>query len=284
VSVSSQLCLGLAAFTHFSPCAFAQGGPPFRSDDPDTPGNKQWEINTVLTADRNPSLGLYETPNIDVNYGLGNRIQLKYELPLSITESRGSSSHVVAGLGNSLLGVKWRIWAHHPKSESSGQVEKRESNFGFSIYPQLLLNNPTRSVDRDVVEPGPQFLLPAEANARIGPIRISGEFGRWFTNKDVPSSWIKGAIVGHEFWQKTEIDLEIYDQRDTRGIGDKPKARESTLGVGWRCPIAGDRSLWFMGMAGRSFVTVTRTNGQPSWIASIGFQILTGRRRRYSSD
>jgi hypothetical protein len=117
-------------------------------------------------------------------------------------------------------------------------VENRESNFGFSIYPQLVLNNSTRSVGREIVEPGPQFLLPAEANANatIGPLRI------------------------------------------------KPKARESTLGVGWRCPIAGDRSLWFMGMAGRSLVTVTRTNGQPSWIASIGFQILTGRRRRYSSD
>jgi hypothetical protein len=126
--------------------------------------------------------------------------------------------------------------------------------------------------------------MPAEANARIGPIRVSGEYGRWFTNKDVPSSWIRGAIVGHEFRQKTELDLEIYDQHATRGIGDMPKARESTLGVGWRCPIAGNGSLWFMGMAGRSLVTVTRTNGQPSWIASVGFQILTGRRRRYSSD
>ncbi len=279
-----EIWLILAGLILSSSLAWTQGGPPFRSDDPDTPGNKLWEINTVLTADRNPSTGYYETPNIDINYGLGNRIQLKYEVPLSIEESRGSNGYVAAGLGNSLLGVNWRIWAHHPKTEGTDQVDKPESNFGFSVYPQLLLNNPTRSAGREIVEPGPQFLMPAEANARIGPIRRSGEVGYWFTNKDFPSSWIRGAIVGHEFRQKTELDLELYDQEATRGIGDLPKARESTLGVGWRCPITGNGSLWFMGMAGRSLVTVTRTNGQPSWIASVGFEILTGRRRRYSSD
>src|SRR5450759_3126047 len=118
--ISPFLCLILAALTRFSPLALAQGGPPFRSDDPDTPGNKRWEINTVLVGDRNPSEGSYLMPNIDVNYGLGNRIQLKYEVPLSIHESRGSSGHVAAGLGNSLLGVKWRFYARHPKSKESG--------------------------------------------------------------------------------------------------------------------------------------------------------------------
>src|SRR5271169_3175806 len=84
------LCLLLAALARFSPLALAQGGPPFRSDDPDTPENRNWEINTVFVGERNPSEGFYETPNLDINYGLGNRIQLKYEVPLSIYESRGS--------------------------------------------------------------------------------------------------------------------------------------------------------------------------------------------------
>jgi hypothetical protein len=282
--IAPFLCPILAVLTRFSPLALAQGGPPFRSDDPDTPGNKRWETNTVLVGDRNPSGGSYLTPNIDVNYGLGSRIQLKYELPLSIQESRGSSGHVAAGLGNSLLGVKWRFYTHHPKSEVSGQTDRSESSFGVSIYPQLVLNNPTRSVRRDIVEPGPQLLIPVEANAKIGPIRISGEFGYWFTSKDVPNSWIRGVIVGHEFRNKTELSLELYDQAATRETSDEPKTRESTLGIGFRTPMARDGSVWFIGMAGRSLVTVTRTNGQPSWIASLGLQILSGRRRRHSSD
>ena len=281
--IALPLCLILAALTLLPPLALAQGGPPFRSDDPDTPGHKLWEINTVFVGDRNLSEGSYVMPNIDVNYGLTNRIQLKYEVPLGIQEFRGPSGHVAAGLGNSLLGVKWRLYAHHPKSES-GEIDKSDSNFGVSTYPQLMLNNPTRSVGRDIVEPGPQLFIPVETNAKIGLIHVSGEFGYWFTNKNVPNSWVRGVIVGHEFGNKTELYLELYDQAATRATADEPKTRESTLGIGVRTPMTRDGSVWFLAMAGRSLVSVTPTNGQPSWIASVGVQILSGKRRRHSSD
>src|SRR5712691_3274063 len=104
------LCLGVADFTLFLSLTFAQGGPPFRSDDPDTPGNRHWEINTGFVGERTPVAGSYEVPNIDINYGLGHRIQLKYEVPLGIQETRDSPGHVISGLGNSLLGVKWRLY------------------------------------------------------------------------------------------------------------------------------------------------------------------------------
>jgi len=103
-------------------------------------------------------------PDIDINYGIGSRLQLKYEVPLGIQESPDSPGQIAAGLGNSLLGVKWRFYAHHPKSSESGQVDKKESTFGVSTYPQLLLNNPTGSVRRDVAEPGPQ--IPASSGSQ----------------------------------------------------------------------------------------------------------------------
>jgi hypothetical protein len=278
------LCLILAALTHFSPLALAQGGPPFRSDDPDTPENRNWEINTVLVGDRNASEGFYETPNLDINYGLGNRVQLKYEVPLSIHEARDSADHVAAGLGDSLLGVKFRFFSHHPKTAEPDANGKRESSFAMSIYPQLLLSNPTRSVRRDIVDPGPQFLMPMEANGHIGPVRISGEVGYWFTNRNVPNSWIRGIIVGHEFKKKTEVDLELYDQDATTATAIEPKTRESTLGIGFHTPLGKKRSVWLLGMAGRSLVPVTQINGQPSWIASIGLQFVTSHQRRRSRD
>ncbi|MDR3677962.1 MAG: hypothetical protein P4N24_20945 [Acidobacteriota bacterium] len=278
------LCLILAALSRFSPLALAQGGPPFRSDDPDTPENKNWEINTVLLGDRNPSAGFYETPNLDINYGLGNRIQLKYEVPLSIHETRDPSDHFAAGLGDSLLGVKLRFFSHHPESAKPDSNGKRESNFALSIYPQLLLSNPTRSVRRDIVDPGPQFLMPMEANGHVGPIRISGEVGCWFSNKSVPSSWIRGVIVGHEFKKKTEVDMELYDQDDTRATATELKTRESTLGIGFHTPLGKKGSVWLLGMVGRSLLPVTPTNGQPSWIASLGLQFVTSRKRRNSID
>jgi hypothetical protein len=282
--VTRRLCVVAAGFTLFISLAFGQGGPPFLSDDPDTPGNRNWEINMGFVGERNPAGGSYEVPNLDINYGLGHRVQLKYELPLSISEMRGGGDHVAAGLGNSLLGLKYRFYAHHPQAETRDEAGERESTFGLSVYPQVMLNNPTRSVAREIVEPGPQLLLPLEASMKAGPIRMSGEIGYWFTSKDVPHSWIRGVVVGHEFRKDTELYLELYDQEDVTGIGGKPKARESTLGIGGRLPIAGSSSLRLLGMAGRSLVAPSATNGQPSWVAYVGIQYLSAAHRRRSTD
>jgi len=270
-------------FTVFTTLSLAQGGPPFRSDDPDTPGNRNWEINVFATADRNPGVGSYEVPNVDINYGVGHRIQLKFEIPLSMTEVRGPGGHLVAGLGNSLMGVKWRFYAHHPKSQSNERPGERESTFGLSVYPQFLVSNPTRSVGRDIVDPGPQFLLPLEANARFKGVHVSAEVGYWFGNQHVPKSWIMGMVVGHEFQNKSEVFVELYDQRDVDTAGAEPKLRESIIDIGARLPILGDEHVLFIGSVGRSIVPVNSTNGQPSWVAQAGIQFLIGA-KRHSSD
>jgi hypothetical protein len=266
----------------FPVLALSQGGPPFQSDDPDTPGNRHWEINTGFIGERNRFGGSYETPNIDINYGVGNRIQLKYEVPLSIQETRGDSAHVVAGLGNSLLGVKYRFYQRHSKTHVKDG--EREIKFSLSIYPQLLLNNPTRSVARGIVETAPQLLLPLEGNARIGWVRISGEVGYRFTSKDVPNSWIRGVVVGHEFKKDTELYLELYDQQDVQATAGTQRLRESTVGIGGRIPIVTGRWLRLIGMGGHGLVSPTQANGQPSWIAYVGLQFLSDRRRRHGDE
>src|SRR5579862_773428 len=230
------LCQTLSGLVLSLSPAFGQGGPPFLSDDPDTPGNNHWEINLGFLGERGPLEGAYQVPDIDINYGLGHRIQLKYELPLAVEETRGESGHVLAGLGNSLIGVKYRFYAHNPKTETPEPPGERESNFGLSVYPQLVASNPTRSVTRQVVEPGPQLLLPMEANAILGPIRVSGEIGYWLTTGDIPNSWICGIVLGHEFKKDTELYLELHNQRDVAGNNGKPEAGETSLGLGGRLP------------------------------------------------
>ncbi len=272
----------VAAFALFPALAFSQGGPPFISDDPDTPGNRHWEINLGFIADRGPSGGSYSTPDIDINYGIGDRIQLKYEIPLSMQETRGDGGHLGAGLGNSFLGVKYRFYQHHSKTRV--RDGERVVKYSLSMYPQLLLNNPTRSVARDIVEPGPQLLLPLEANANYGWIRISGEVGYWFTSKDVPNSWTQGIVAGHEFRPDTELYLELHDQLDVRVAAGTPKFRETTLGLGGRIPIVKGRWLRLIGMGGHGLVLATPANGQPTWIAYIGLQFLSDRRRRHGEE
>ena len=61
------------------------------TDDPETPGNKQWEINFGWLGERSAGEGSYSVPDVDLNYGLGDSIQLKFELPIVIHEVRSTS-------------------------------------------------------------------------------------------------------------------------------------------------------------------------------------------------
>ena len=300
---------GLVLLTVLSARGFAQAGPPFRTNDPETPGNKHWEINFGWVGDRNPAAGAYQVPDFDINYGLGDRIQLKYELPIAIEETRpqpatatqpAQSGQVVSGLGQSLLGVKIRFYEHHSgdpwighnapsksgPNAAGGDAEEPVANVSVGSYPQLSLNNPTSSVRRGVVASGPDFFLPLEANARLGPLRLDGEVGYHFGNRALPQSWIRGLILGHEFSDRTEAYLEIYDQQDAnrlpagRGVGQfatgQTKQREATLGIGGRQALNREKSLVLLLMGGRSFQSVSPSNSQPNWIAYVGLQVLLG--------
>ena len=311
--------------------AYAQGGPPFRTDDPETPGNKHLEINFGFTGDRTAVGGAYQVPDFDFNYGLGDRIQLKYELPTALEETRpqpGTSGQtstpgqVIGGVGDSLLGIKWRLYEHHrgdPRfkkgfgtglrgifghaagdepananaSDSPGVADAESPvNLSVSTYPQVSLNNPTRAVARGLVASGPTLFLPLEANGRIGPLRVDAEVGYNFGNRIVPQSWNRGLLVGHEFTDRTEAYMELYDQQDAnrvpagRGVGlfatGASKQRQFTLGVGGRQALNRHKTLNLLLMAGRSLQAVSSTNSQPGWIAYVGLQVLVGAQKPVS--
>jgi hypothetical protein len=318
----SHLVLFLLALPALATLAHAQGGPPFRTDDPDTPGNKHWEINIGFIGDRNPQAGSYQVPDFDINYGLGDRIQLKYEIPIAIAEIRAqpgtpdqppTNEQILVGLGGSNPGIKWRFYEHHQGSpwlsncfgtgllglfghhEPSQPTDPEDlaasaaepvTNFSISTYPQLTFDNPTNSVPRGVIAPGPNFFLPIEVNGRIGPIRINGDVGYNFGNHALPQSWSRGLLIGHEFSDRTEAYVELYDIQDAntlppgQGSGHfatgGPKQRETTLGAGGRQALNHSRTFNLLLMAGRSFQTITIYNSQPSWIAYVGVQILLG--------
>jgi len=318
----------LISLSLYNTVAHAQGGPPFRTDDPDPPGNRHWEINFGFIGDRNPGTGAYQVPDFDINYGLGDRIQLKYELPISIEETRpapampgvpATQETVITGLGESLLGIKWKFFEHHKgdsihsgfgtgllallghhdvtepagvSGDSPGAADapavtgEKNPIFELGTYPQLYLDNPTNAVPRGLVGAGPNFYLPIEVSGRIGPIRYNADAGYNFGNRNLPQSWNRGFIIGHEFSDNTEAYVELYDLQDAnrlplgRGVGNFAasgvKQRETTLGLGGRQALNHARTLNLLLMGGRSFQTASATNGQPSWIAYVGMQVLLG--------
>jgi hypothetical protein len=273
-----QLLLLLLPFAGALP-ARAQGGPPFITDDPATPGNRQWEINLGFTGNHNPAHASYQLPSVDINYGWGDRIQLMISPYLAAATDENNTTR--AGLGESVFGVKWRYFEHHragkPKSDEN-------MNFSLGTYPQVTINNPTSTVRRGIVEPGPLYYLPAEFTTKWGPIDFNGEVGRWIGNRNVPDRWGRGLIVGHEFNERLELYGEIYDLQDVNRIGTEPRQRALTVDFGGRKTLdrAGHLRLLFLG--GRSIQAVTRQNSEPNWIAYLGMQILFGPKEASNTD
>src|SRR6185369_11733692 len=90
----------------FAPLA-AQGGPPLITDDPDTPGPGYWELNLLIQHERTET-DRSDEPLLDLNYGVGRRVQLKLEAPWVILREDGGAT--LSGPGNAVAGVKWRFF------------------------------------------------------------------------------------------------------------------------------------------------------------------------------
>jgi hypothetical protein len=78
--------------------AVAQGGPPFYTDDPRTPGNLNWEINIAYMPFFYTGQSVSHAP--DINFGVGDRIQLTYENAWLRVQNPGSAVKFAVGQSN----------------------------------------------------------------------------------------------------------------------------------------------------------------------------------------
>jgi hypothetical protein len=228
----------------------AQGGPPFIGDDPGTPGDGNWEINVAAYTERHATERIYNAPILDANYGLGPRIQLKYQVPYLVVGDDGGPTR--SGLGKSLAGVKWRFY------------DSGEDGLQISTYPQIEFNNSTSSLQRGLVEYGTRFYLPIELTKKVGPFVVNPEVGYWFASSK-GAAWATGVVVGRDVNKRLELDGELYNTANTNGSNHR-----NTLDGGGRYKLGEHFVLLFM--AGRSFRGPT--SGQPQFFGYLGMQFL----------
>ena len=143
--------------------AFAQGGPPYYTNDPGTPGHLNWEIDLGYMPFFYSNQSVSHTPDVDLNFGIGDRIQLTYENAWLRVQNPGSKTEL--GLGQSNPGVKWRFY------------DAGESGLAVSVFPQLFFNNPNDAVRRGVTRASDSFLLPFEFSRKFGPLDVDYELG-----------------------------------------------------------------------------------------------------------
>jgi hypothetical protein len=236
-------------FAFFCPSVCAQGGPPYYTNDPGTPGNLQWEINFGYMPFLFPNSSITHTPDVDINFGLGDRIQLTYE---SAWLRVAKPSPAKFGMGQDQLGIKWRFY------------DNQDSGFAMSIFPQLSVNNPNDAVARGITPRGASLILPVEFSKKLGPIDLNWEAGYNFVHLG-PDGWLAGVVVGHEFTNNLELDAEFYS------LGTfHPSNYQETLEGGLRYKIHPPVILLLM--AGRSLQAAGTT--QPYFVGYFGVQFL----------
>ena len=227
----------------------AQGGPPLITDDPGTPGDGNWEINIAFTAEKRRTVRSYETPILDINYGLGDRIQLKYEVPWLVLNESGANTK--DGIGNSVFGLKWRFFDQDTKG------------IDMSVYPQLEFNNSHSSVDRGLVDKGMGFILPIQLQKSWGAISLNPELGYVFREYN-EHEWIYGLAMGYQASSDLELLAEI-----SGTTGQDFEDDELVFNLGARCELSETYTL--LVAAGRSFRSAA--SGEPEFLLFTGIQL-----------
>jgi len=175
--------------------AFGQGGPPMITDDPGTPGNGKWEINLAIAFEHRSDETSYDLPAIDLNYGVGEHIQLTLQTApvLLAREDHG----LIGGLGGTEAAVKWRFF-----DEESNGVD-------ISMFPRVIFNVTPSSVRRGLAEDGTRFQIPFQIAKTLGRFHADAEFGPVGISVG-RSEWLYGIVGGFEVTKSTMLMAELH--------------------------------------------------------------------------
>ena len=95
----------------------APQSPPLDVDDPATPGCNKWEINLVVDGDFSREEKNLELPLLDINYGIGDNLQLKYEIP---SVNQQAEDKITTGWGDSKVGSKYLFYENETDEDTCG--------------------------------------------------------------------------------------------------------------------------------------------------------------------
>lgn len=191
---AARLIVAGCLFASVVRIAEADGGPPMLTDDPGTPGDGRWEINIAWTAQRSTRERYDEAPLVDVNYGVGDRLQLKFEMPWVVETGRHTD-----GFGDALAGVKWRFF------DQGGQ------GWQVSTYPQVEFLPSALHAARDA-QAGVAYLLPVEVQRDFGAFDAGFEVGRTRSPSRDQDGWIAGIDAGYKMSDRIEWIGELHDE------------------------------------------------------------------------
>jgi hypothetical protein len=233
----------------------AQGAPPLLTNDPGTPGAENWEINIGAMPVVTDNASSVQVPQFDINYGVGERIQLTFEVPF-VWQSTLSQPNAT-GWSNIYTGLKWRFLDHG------------EKGWSVSTFPQFEFGGSQAAVKSGIAVGGTRLLLPIEVEHPAGPIGVDVEAGYFVPlSADSREERILGFSFGHFFTPRFQAVGEIYDDK-VMGV----PLHSTTFDAGGTWMF--HKGLQLLFMAGRSFSG--NSSGQPEFLAYLGVRVLLER-------
>ena len=232
-----------------SAATHGQGGPPMATDDPGTPGDGHWEINLAAVGTHAGNTWAIDAPDADINYGVGERLQLNLDLPWTFTNAAGGWK---SAIGATSIGVKWRFLDNE---ETDG--------LALSTYPRFVTSLSSRAERIGVASPDKEFFLPIEAAMKIQSFDVAADLGRHFIEHE-NSFWSAGMVVGHSCGtEKVQCLVELH--REWR-----PEGSQTLLNFGLHWKL--NDSMVVLAAAGREFGT--HNEDQTRALLYLGVQIL----------
>jgi hypothetical protein len=228
----------------------AQAGPPYISNDPGVPGSRNWEINLALAPTLSRNSTLVQIPQIDLNYGVGDDIQLTAEMPYVIASTTGTAQ--ASGWSNAYPGIKWRF------------LNQGEEGWQASVFPQVETGASLQAQQHGIAGSGPRYLLPVEVEKRLGPLDVDFEVGEYLPVHGAHER-IVGLVAGRSVTERLELDAEIYDDR-----ADGALPHQTTFDAGGRYTLHPGVIALFM--AGHTLGI--NQSGPAAYFGYFGVQIL----------
>jgi hypothetical protein len=165
------------------------------TDDPGTPGPGKFEINLAIAFERRPSEIAFDAPAIDINYGVGENIQLTLQTAPVILKRRGQGA--IGGLGGTETALKWRF------------LDEEKFGVDVSMFPRVIFNIVQSSVRRGLSEDGTRVQLPFQVAKKFGKVALDFESGALASTVG-RSEWLYGIVGGVELTKSTMVMAELH--------------------------------------------------------------------------
>ncbi|WP_166864750.1 hypothetical protein [Telluria antibiotica] len=185
------------------------------TEDTDTPGARNWEINIVVSGERTAGGREYAVPAADVNYGLGERTQLVLAVPHLMLREPGTDTR--SGLGSATVGFKWRF------------MDLEQAGVALAMFPAYSWSLSASSVERGLSDPGHSLLLPLVLGVHRGDNALFVEAGRNLVQAG-PNEWLAGVKLTRQCMATVECRVEVGHTR-VAGAGSQTLA---SAGFKWR--------------------------------------------------